>query len=147
MNKNETAMFIGHRLCSPLNYENAHREVLKAILTGTKVFVSGADGTFERFASIVVNDLKKKFPWVQNHLILPDADFKDYDATLYDKIIFPQELKIIPHCFRITARNKYIVNSASLAICYLDHTYGDSGETYKYALEKGLEIVNLGRLK
>jgi uncharacterized phage-like protein YoqJ len=40
-------------------------------------------------------------------------------------------------------RNRYLVDNSQLLICYYSGKQGGTRHTYKYALEKGLEIVNL----
>ena len=46
----------------------------------------------------------------------------------------------------IPARNRYMVEHAAYALCYIEHTWGGAAQTYKMAVKKGLTVLNLGEL-
>ena len=44
----------------------------------------------------------------------------------------------------IPARNRYLVDNAAYALCYVTHGWGGAAQTLKRAQKKGLTIINLG---
>ena len=44
----------------------------------------------------------------------------------------------------IPARNRYMVDNSSYAICFVTHSWGGAAKTYERAKKKKLKIINLG---
>ena len=62
-----------------------------AFESGNHVFLNGGQGHFDRTAAFAVHRLKDRYPFIMSYLYLPYRTFKNYDAELYDEIIFPFE--------------------------------------------------------
>ena len=78
--------------------------------------------------------------------MLPYRTFKDFDASLYDEVVFPFEEHIesyYTYIGNIQKRNKKMVDAASAAIIYVRSTTGGAGKTLAYAKKKGLTIINV----
>lgn len=66
-------------------------------------------------------------------------------AMLYDLTVYPP-LEGVPPKFAISARNKWMVDSADLIIAYVSRPYGGAYKALKYARRKNKHIINLADL-
>ena len=117
-----------------------------AIESGIRVFLNGGQGHFDRTAVFTIHRLKERYPFIKSYLYLPYRTFKNYDAELYDEIIFPFEEHIESHYTymgNIQKRNRLMVSAAFAAICYVRTTTGGAGKTLEYAKKMMLNIINV----
>ena len=141
-----TALFIGNRDCAEVTTKDIEKAVIIAIDSGVRVFLNGGQGHFDRTAARAVYNLNEQYPFIKSYLILPYRTFNHYDAELYDEIIFPFEQHIesyYTYLGNIGKRNRYLVDHASAAICYVRNHTGGAGKTLAYAIKKGLKIINV----
>ena len=141
-----TALFIGNRDCIDVKTKDIEKAVILAIDSGIRIFLNGGQGYFDRTAARAVCYLKKEYPFIRSYLILPYRTFKDYDASLYDEVIFPFDEHIesyYTYIGNIEKRNHIMVQMSSAAICYVRGTTGGAGKTLAYAKKKGLTIINV----
>ena len=140
------ALFIGNRDCTEINTQDIEKAIINAIDSGIRVFLNGGQGYFDRTAACAVHHLKERYSFIKSYLILPYRTFKNYDASLYDEVIFPFEEHIesyYTYIGNIQKRNKKMVDSACIAICYVRNKTGGAGKTLAYAEKKGLTIINV----
>ncbi len=61
----------------------------------------------------------------------------------FDDVIYPEGLEAYHFKSAITKRNRYMVDNATVAICYVKYSWGSAVQTFSYAKKCGLEIYNL----
>ncbi len=144
--KNKTATFIGHRSWPDLKERRVRQEIEKQIWAGYNRFLCGGMGQFDWLCARCLASLKRKYPAVQSSLVIPDPSFSILEPSYFDEILYPKELEPYPLGPSIPKRNQYLIDHASLAICYVNHTWGGAAKTYQYARQKSLKLVNLGLL-
>lgn len=88
--------------------------------------------------------IKKEYPHISNYLVIPYLSFNVYNSELFDSIIYPDDFEKYHFKAAIPARNKFMVDNASYAICYVNHGWGGAAKTYERAKKKGLNIINFG---
>ena len=145
MNKECTAVFIGHSNC-PLSSEDNIPYIEQAILNGVDTFLNGGQGSFDYACACAVCQLKKKYPKIKSVLVIPYHNFRIPDETLFDDIINSNTSNSNSYTGYKTAipkRNRYMVSSASTAICYVRYISGGSYKTYQLAQKKKLNIINI----
>lgn len=103
------------------------------------MFLLGGYGGFDRMASSVVWELKKKYPHVKSVLVLPYLDRK-MDESQCDWTVYPG-LEKVPRRYAITHRNRYMVNDADVVIAYVQHSWGGAAQTLDYAKQKKKRII------
>lgn len=138
--KEKTAVFIGNRDCYQVKEAEIEKAIIEVIENGIEIFLNGGQGHFDRTAARTVYHLKERYPDIKSYLILPYRTFKDYDASLYDEVIFPFEEHIesyYTYISNIQKRNKKMVDAACTAICYVRNTTGGAGKMLAYARKKG----------
>ena len=114
------------------------------------LFYNGGMGAFDRMTANAVYDLKKKYPDIKNYLVILYQNFKVHDRNIFDEIILPSGEQHESNVYYISAipkRNRYMVDHAGYALCYVSGAPGGAADTYKYAQEKGLKLFNIYNLK
>lgn len=147
MGSNTTATFIGHSECYGVSSEDIRSEIVKLIELGVTDFISGGMGSFDWMCAHAVFDLKKTYPQISNHLVIPYLTFTIREEKYFDSIIYPEGFEKYHFKAAIPARNKYLVDNSSYALCYVTHSWGGAAKTLERAVRKGLTIVNLGDRK
>lgn len=146
MNKEKTAMFIGHKECYGVDEELIRKEIGWLICCGVTEFLNGGMGDFDIMCARMVKALKPQYPHIQSTLVIPYLTFKVRGENLFDSTLYPEGLEKYHFKAAIPARNKWMVENSRYALCYVDHDWGGAAKTYEKALAAGLEIVNIGKL-
>ena len=142
--KNTTATFIGHRECYGINKEEISAYIIGLIELGITRFLCGGMGAFDWTCAKIVYKLKKQYPHVQSFLVIPYLTFRVLNRRYFDDIIYPEGFEKYHFKAAIPARNKYMVENASHAICYVNSNCGGAAKTYQLAIQNNLIIKNFG---
>ena len=153
MNINNTTTFIGHRDCVGIDESALKTEIEKLIRLGVTEFLNGGMGKFDLMCARIVHELKKQYSHIKNYLVVPYLSFgilKDdviINREFFDCIIYPEGFEKYHFKAAIIARNKYLVDNSSYAICYITNEFHKNGAaaTYKRAIKNGLTVINLGK--
>ena len=143
MSKENTAVFIGHNECYGVTSEQIKEAIVSLIDKGVTEFLSGGQGGFDRLCGRCVYEVKKQYPNINNYLVIPYLSFNVYNQELFDTIIYPDGFEKYHFKAAIPARNKFMVDNANYAICYVNHGWGGAAKTYERAKKKGLNIINI----
>ncbi len=143
--KDKTALFIGNRDCYQVKKADIEQAIITVIENGIEVFLNGGQGYFDHTCAVIVHRLKKRYPHIKSILVIPYRDFKVFNDSLFDEIIYPFEF----HSFSyytyksgIPKRNRWMVDHASIAIC-LVYRSGGAMKTLEYAKRNHLLINNI----
>lgn len=133
--------FCGH---SEINNQKVIKQWLnntveQLIEQGADIFLLGGYGAFDRMASSVVWELKKKYPHVQSVLVKPYLDC-DLDESQCDWTVSPR-LENVPHRYAISHRNRYMVDKSNVVVAYVQHNWGGAFATLEYAQQKEKNII------
>ncbi len=147
--------FTGHRDIPDDRYVRTmqllRQKILKLYTEGYRIFNAGGALGFDTMAAQAVLKLKESFPDVQLHLYLPyprqAEKWSKKDRAVYEYIL--------KHSDRITyaadeynsmctnIRNRALVDNADLCIAYCTQTTGGTVYTMNYALDNGVDVINL----
>lgn len=139
----KTAVFIGHNECYGISKEELTKVIMECINDGVTSFLSGGQGGFDRICANTVFNIKQNYPYIKNILVIPYLSFNVFDREIFDEIIFPDDFEKYSFKAAIPQRNRYMVKKSSIAICYINHGWGNAVNTYIYAKNKKLKIINL----
>lgn len=162
--KEKTVAFTGYRpgkiRLSSANpdIEKEIRSALQAVLRelygrGYRRFLSGMAEGFDLWAGEEVLRLREQegFSEIRLAAVIPfRGQEKNYPAgswELYEKIISLADEKTVlaeryyPECF--ARRNDWLVDNASLVVCYFDGQSGGTQYTVRRARKAGLPVINL----
>ncbi len=147
--------FTGHRVIPEGDMRKIF-ELLPSVLEelydkGVREFRAGGALGFDTLAALRVIDFRKTHPDVRLNLILPcrdqDQKWSAFDRETYrftiekaDSVMYASDI-YAPGCMH--KRNRSLVNGSDICLCYVARSDGGSAYTFLYALERGLEIINL----
>lgn len=153
--REKAVCFTGHRKI-PIEKQNEISRRLEAVLIhlierGYLYFGAGGALGFDTLAAETVLALREKYPQIKLILVLPckaQADrWNERERNLYenilgqaDKVVYTST-KYIKGC--MYKRNRHLVDSSSVCVCYLTEDTGGTAYTVRYASAKGLFIVNV----
>ena len=136
MEREKTAVFIGHRECEGLSPEDIMPYIENAIKSGVNTFLNGGMGNFDEYSAVAVNMLKKKYPSIKQYLIKPYSKLKCSFQNLFDEesLYAPERyIELVGYRAAIPQRNEYMILNSSVAICYVKHRSSGSYKTYQLA--------------
>ena len=151
----KTACFTGHRRIPSALHDGLFSRLLRAIeeayANGYRCFLCGGALGFDTLAARAVLKAREKHPDLLLHLALPCGDqaarWNGEDRRAYEEIRKEADQTVVlsdryyPGCMQ--TRNRYMVEHSSLCICYWKEARGGTAFTVRYAVYRGLDIVNL----
>lgn len=143
--KKKTALFIGNRDCYQVKEADIEQAIITAIEDGIEVFLNGGQGYFDKTCAVIVHRLKKRYPHIKNFLVIPYRDFRIFNDSLFDEIIYPFEAHTFSYYTYKSGsikRNRWAVDHSSVAICFV-YRSGGAEKTLKYAKKQKLRIIDL----
>ena len=143
--KKKTALFIGNRDCYQVKEADIEQAIITAIENGIKIFLNGGQGYFDKTCAVIVHRLKKRFPHIKNTLVIPYRDFKVFNDSLFDEIVYPFEVHTFSYYTYKSGspkRNRWAVDHSSVAICFV-YRSGGAEKTLEYAKKQNLKIIDL----
>lgn len=153
--KKQTCCFSGHREIPkeelPCVAKRLKKTICHFIEIGYRTFCTGGALGFDTIAANVVLGLKGKYPNIKLALILPclnqtrgwsRVDIQEYERikASADSVIYVSET-YYTGCMQ--KRNRALVDSSSVCICYLKKSSGGTAYTINYAERNSIQIVNI----
>lgn len=148
--------FTGHRDINSLPRDQVSKKLEKVLVEliekeDFSEFRAGGATGFDSMAALTVLKLKKKYPHIKLHLMLPckgqDKYFMPVERKLYrytianaDSVKYIQENYSREAMF---ARNRALVNGADLCLAYLERLEGGTYQTINYAKKMKVKTINL----
>ena len=155
MNKEKAVCFTGHRGIGDESYIKLMSVLLETIQQkiddGYTIFCTGGALGFDTMAAVAVLRLKEKYRNIKLHLYLPCRDqhskWPASDKAVYqqiadqsDRIFYTSEV-YTPYC--MAQRNRALVDNSSFCIAYCTQPKGGTAYTISYAMDNGVDVVNL----
>jgi len=153
--KTRTVCFSGHRDIPEAERFLLQKKIKKAVYNayenGYRFFICGGARGLDTLAALEVIRLRKTFGDIKLAIAVPclsQADrWPEKDRNLYQTILRQADEKIILSDFYYSgcmqSRNRFMVDSSSLCICYMTRFKGGTWYTVKYAIQCGLLLQNL----
>lgn len=141
--REQTCVFIGHRECYGVSLRQMQEELEKLVAMGVTEFLCGGMGRFDWMCARQIYQMKKRYPQIRCTLVLPYPSLHVFQYRFFDNILYPDCLETLHPKAAIPARNRYMVEHAAYALCYVTHNWGGAAKTYAYAQQQKLTVVNL----
>lgn len=153
--KNYTVCFRGHRKIPPRQVDTLAQRlkitIIKLIEDGYIYFLTGGALGFDTLAAQTILALRTNYPHIQLILALPCVSQSDKwssrEKATYeeikksaDKVVYTSE-EYTRGCMH--KRNRYLVDSSSICVCYLTESTGETVYTVSYANKKKLLVINV----
>lgn len=153
--KEKTVCFTGHRRISAAQYDEVNERLATAIIDliqqGYCFFCTGGALGFDTMAAQAVLKLKHQYPHIDLILVLPclaqTRGWREHDRMIYEyikanasKVTYTAQ-EYARGCMH--KRNRCLVDSSSVCICYLSVPSGGTAYTVDYARMQGLAVINI----
>lgn len=152
----QTCCFTGHREL-PAGWgrwalaRKLEQVIIEQIEEGILFFGAGGARGFDTLAAQTVLKLKQKYPDIKLILVLPcltqtrgwpAGDVEEYERikTQADKVVYTSQ-EYFKGCMH--KRNRHLVDSSSVCICYLIKNSGGTAYTANYAKGQGVKMINI----
>ena len=151
--KKTTCSFSGHRILpKDFDGEEIKKAVYNAVNEGFSTFLVGMAIGFDALCFKVLEKIRQEkdikivacVPCRDQSKYFNKSQKAEYDREIAssNEVIYLAE-SYFDGCMQI--RNEFMVDNSSMLICFLLSPYGGTYSTIKYAAEKGLKIVYLGK--
>jgi uncharacterized phage-like protein YoqJ len=152
----QTVCFTGHRMQHMTAPMDSLMQVTLAVIRalyrmGYRRFLCGGATGFDTLAASCVVQFRREQPDIQLLLALPCADqtrgWGESDVGLYEQLrqeadrVFLLSNHYYAGCMLV--RNRFMVDHASRCIAYMEQPVGGTAFTLRYAVKKGLPVLNL----
>lgn len=153
--KTRTVCFTGHRSLPAEELPEISRHLEDTLTTlieqGYCYFGAGGALGFDTLAAQMVLRLRERYPQIRLILVLPcrnqtrgwpqdSIDIYEDIKRHADKVIYTAE-NYFQGCMQ--KRNRHLVDSSSVCICYLTTPTGGTAYTVNYARRMGLRVINI----
>ena len=137
--------FFGHGECYGLDKTVLRNAIEDLIKQGVTEFLVGNHGQFDGMEFSCLQDISKDYPEISYSVALAYLPTRKEDCDIYQgHSFYPEGLEIGPAKFAIERRNRYLIDSADICLCYINHTWGGAYKFVRTAKHRGLRIINLG---
>lgn len=152
---NKSACFTGHRDIDPQDLpsikEKLREIIINCVNDGFTDFYNGGARGFDLLAAEAVLELKKTYPSLRLHIIVPCSNqtrgWREEDVIRYENVTsLADEVKCLSPVYFdgcMQVRNRYMVDNSELLIAYLERASGGSGYTVRYAEGQGKSVINI----
>lgn len=152
--------FTGHRnILLTSQSEKQLLEILeKLIADGAANFYAGGALVWDTFCEQMILNLRKKYPYIKLHLILPCPEseqikkWQNTDKNIYHKILLSADTVEVCsdhyHKSCMKKRNARLIEVSDYCICYYNSKkyISGTGQTVRMAQLKQIKIINLYEL-
>lgn len=153
--KERTCCFTGHRQIDPRKYGlvmSALETKLKELIqNGYSTFATGGALGFDTLAAQTVLKLKKEYPNIRLHLILPclsqtrgwpASGVLEYERikAAADEVTYTSQA-YFNGCMQ--KRNRALVDISSICIAFMQKQTGGTAYTVRYAYNIGVPVINI----
>ena len=109
-------------------------------------FLVGNSGSFDSLALCVLRKVAHEYPGITYHVVLaylPISRNEDWPYSAAETV-YPEGLENVHPKYAIAWRNRWMIASADIVICYITHGWGGAARYTGQARKKGKKIINLG---
>ena len=136
--------FFGHRDCVDLDMAVLRNAIEELIQHGVEEFLVGHQGQFDAMVRKSLKSLQIQYPNIRYSVVLAYLPTENRQWEDMTDTMFPEGLETVPPRFAIEWRNRYLIDSADVCLCYINRSFGGAGKFAQLAKKRGLGIINLG---
>ena len=109
-------------------------------------FLVGNNGSFDSLALCALRKVMYDYPGINYHVVLAYLPISRNEDWPYSpaETVYPEGLENVHPKYAIAWRNRWMIASADILICYITHGWGGAARYAGQARKKGKKIINLG---
>ena len=135
--------FFGHK-DTPKEIEPTLRSTLIDLIENknVNVFYVGNNGNFDTMVRRQLEDLSQTYPITYSVVLA----YLPTEKNRYDNLtntIYPEGLEIVPKCFAISWRNKWMIQQSDVVVTYVTHNFGGAWQFKGMAERLNKHVINL----
>lgn len=139
--------FFGHSACYGLDAAVLRNAIENLIQQGTREFLVGNHGQFDGMVFSCLQSLSKEYPEISYSVALAYLPTHDQEYDIYHgHSFYPEGQELGLAKFAIERRNRYLIDSADICICYVNHAFGGAYKFARMAKNRSLQVINLGSM-
>ena len=136
--------FFGHSECYGLDAVTLRSTIEDLIKQGVTEFLVGNQGQFDAMVRNCLKSLQQQYPDIRYTVVLAylpkeKGEFEDFSDTMY-----PEGIECVHPKFAIDWRNRFLISSADVCLCFINRTFGGAYKFAHMAKTRGLTVINLG---
>ena len=140
--------FFGHSECYGLDDAALRSAIEELIEQGITEFVVGNHGRFDSMVFFCLQGLSKVYPEISYSVALAYLPTHKEDYDIYrGHSFYPEGQENGLAKFAIERRNRYLIDTSDICLCYVNHTFGGAYKFARMAKRRGLQVINLGSLE
>ena len=137
-----TCTFFGHASFSQPIFDKLEQVLLALIDSGISSFYVGNNGQFDYSVQYVLNKISQARSNFKYSIVLSRLN-ESALSGVQSKTIFPEALEFSIPRFAINKRNNWMINNASMVVCFVTNKISNSYKWVEKARRKGLKIINI----
>lgn len=134
--------FFGHRECYGLDAGLLKAAIETLIREGVEEFFVGNQGDFDAMVYGCLKQLRKVYPHIRIAVVLAYLPTEKENGVALSDTMYP-EIEGHPK-FSIDRRNRWLLEQASVCVCYVNHTWGGAYKFARLAKQRGKTVINIG---
>ena len=136
--------FFGHRECYGLDAQVLSNAIEAQIGQGVEEFLVGNQGQYDAMVRRCLKTLQLQYPHIRDRVVLAylpgeKLEFEDDSDTMY-----PEGIEMVHPKFALDWRNRYLIDTADICLCYINQTWGGAYKFACMAKRRGRTVINLG---
>ena len=135
--------FFGHRECYGLDEAVLRSAIEDLIHQGVDTFMVGHQGQFDRMVRRCLRSLRIQYPHIQYSVVLAYLPSDRGEPEDLSDTMYPEGIETVHPKFAIDWRNRYLVDTADIALCYVNRTWGGAYKFARMAKRRGKTVINL----
>ena len=140
-----TCIFFGHSECYGLDKAVLRAAIEELISQGVTEFLVGNHGGYDGMVFSCLQDLSKEYPEISYSVALAYLPTHKEEFDIYHgHSFYPEGQEIGPAKFAIERRNRYLIESSDICLCYINRSFGGAYKFARMAKNRGLQVINLG---
>ena len=130
--------FFGHRDC-PASIKTNLRTALVHLIENqnTDTFYVGNQGAFDAHVLSVLKELSSIYPQIQYAVVLNCIP----TTPPLCNSVYPEGIELIPPRFRISWRNKWMIDQTDFVISYVERSWGGAYQFMELAKRKHKKVI------
>lgn len=137
--------FFGASSWSYTGYEERLKAIIVELIEKYEVvqFYSGGRGNFDRLAASTVGELRGKYSFIKNTLVLSYISKKDFVLSdIYTDSVYLLERSVPPR-YAILETNKAMIDRSDFVVTAARFSFCGAQKAKEYALKKKKRIIDL----
>lgn len=136
--------FFGHSECYGLDAAVLRSAIEDLVKHGVTEFLVGNQGQFDAMVRNCLKSLQQQYPDIRYTVVLAYLPKEKGEFEAFSDTMYPEGIECVHPKFAIDWRNRFLISSADVCLCFINRTFGGAYKFAHMAKTRGLTVINLG---